>query len=348
MFHRYKWRDHKLSEESLLPQLSGAPAMLPRIDGHRKSSVVVGGAITAPAPGSRVGTASGPPPTRDQIVKTVSQRLVEESRVKSESHHRELASVAEELSQHPRLVAEARSLRQQARRQKKLEATRRCKPSNPLLAHPQPAFVDAGNNDEIFGLPLLPAKRSQWVSAARPDEDDDGPITHLKRALAQNFKRVVTLFKKWDVNCDGQVRTSPHTCPYLPTSPKLSPSSRHLLTRGVHCVVQVSTSELYDAIGALNLGNGVGQPEWSREACRALFTALDTNQSGAIDFGELHRALRKFDPCVLPAPDGFPWLPASCRSRSDSTFASCLPLPTSNPNPTHHAPLRPAAPPSRR
>lgn len=101
--------------------------------------------------------------------------------------------------------------------------------------------------------------RSQWAPARR-DAGEDAPIAQLKRALAANFTRVVKLFRQWDVDCSGEV----------------------------------STQELYDAMGALRLSDG--DSAWGADACRALFAALDINGNGSIDFHELHHALRRYDP----------------------------------------------------
>lgn len=60
------------------------------------------------------------------------------------------------------------------------------------------------------------------------------------------------------------------------------------------CDGLVSTEELRNAVGALQLRNG--DMEWSEEQLSALFLSLDRNNSGALDFNELYDALRRYDP----------------------------------------------------
>jgi Ca2+-binding EF-hand superfamily protein len=50
-----------------------------------------------------------------------------------------------------------------------------------------------------------PWQRSKLVAVRDMVEVTDDPLETLKKALGQNLPRVIDMFKKWDVNCDGAV-----------------------------------------------------------------------------------------------------------------------------------------------
>lgn len=162
------------------------------------------------------------------------------------------------LTAHAQEVKRARTEKRETLRQRFQTAKRSMRPSNPYLNFPQPP-ISVGAGVPLFGLPKLPAERPVWVPIER-DEDDNTPVNALKRTLAANLPRVVELFRRWDVNCDGLV----------------------------------DVRELHDAVGALNLADGV--TVWDNDTLHALFGALDTNGNGTIDFQELFHALRRYNP----------------------------------------------------
>ena len=127
---------------------------------------------------------------------------------------------------------------------------------NPFESNPQPDG-DAARPPPIPALSSL--NRKPYIPMSKPI-DDASPIEQLKKALARSFTRVVSLFRKWDVNCDGHV----------------------------------TISELHNAIGALRLHDELAV--WDDKTCKELFRALDTNGNGSIDFYELHHALRHYHP----------------------------------------------------
>ena len=187
------------------------------------------------------------------------------------THWDTMYSTRQLLDKHPAQAKELKAERARRRRAEKLAIKNRVKPENPFLNNPQPDWVAAGGTLH-FGLPPKP-RRSKWQPAPKED-DHESPIAQLKRTLAGNFKRVVHLFKHWDVNCDGAV--------------------------DVH--------ELYNAIGHLRLSDD-DRANWNMETCKALFDSLDRDGSGSIEMHELHHALRKYDPPPLedaPAPDAAP------------------------------------------
>ena len=118
------------------------------------------------------------------------------------THWDTMYSTRQLLDKHPAQAKELKAERARRRRAEKLAIKNRVKPENPFLNNPQPDWVAAGGTLH-FGLPPKP-RRSKWQPAPKED-DHESPIAQLKRTLAGNFKRVVHLFKHWDVNCDGAV-----------------------------------------------------------------------------------------------------------------------------------------------
>ena len=197
--------------------------------------------------------------SRASIVANMSRRLFEESREMAALHSAEVREASQILSRHPQLVQSARADQRLKARARSLAQKNKVRPSNSFVNHPHPTWRDAGYTNSVFGFPRPQRRRPTWVPAVH-NEGEDSPQAKLKRALADNFTRVIALFRKWDVNCDGRV----------------------------------SIQELNDAIGALRLHEG--SASWGPQACAELFAALDTDGSGFIDFHELHHALRKYEP----------------------------------------------------
>ena len=210
--------------------------------------------------------------SRASIVANMSRRLFEESREMAALHSAEVREASQILSRHPQLVHEARADKRLKASARRLAQKNMVRPSNSFINHPHPTWRDAGYTNQVFGFPRPQRKRPTWVPAVN-HEGEDSPQAQLKRALADNFTRVIALFRKWDVNCDGKV----------------------------------SIQELNDAIGALRLHEG--SASWGPQACAELFTALDTDGSGFIDFHELHHALRKYEPPPFEAATHFEPVP---------------------------------------
>jgi len=241
-----------------------AMTVLPRIPtadvagGAPAPMVAIGGEIHEPR------SSKGQPSegTRAQVIRAISKRMLDEGRETAVTYKSQAAAASEILSTHPRLLDEARADRLHEARVRRMAAKARVRPGNPFENYPQPDWRDGGAGGLQFGLPPIRTKRASWVARQSLHDEDNSPVALLKRALASNFTRVVTLFRQWDVNCDGAV----------------------------------SINELNDAIGALRLADGT---PWGAEACQALFAALDLNGNGTIDFKELHAALRQYDPPPL-------------------------------------------------
>ena len=264
----------------------------------------IGHVASAEVPGKRI---EQPMHSRAEVVQALSRRLVQESRNIYDQYSADTADAEVSLSRHVQMVEDAKAERREKARAKKLKIKRGSRPSNPFENHPQPYWVDAGSTALPPIPPMSTLKRTPWVRTPR-DEDESSPISQLKKLLAGNMTRVsalllaeaeklvflpacppddrmpacppaacaqvVELFRKWDVNCDGNV----------------------------------NINELRDAIGALGLHHQVMSPRgvclWDESTMDALFRALDLNNSGAVDFHELHHALRKYNPPPLPTKGG--------------------------------------------
>ena len=233
-----------------------APVALPPI----KAGVVIGGASHSPARSKP--SELGPRPSKLEVVDHVARRLVQESRTVYNSYQAEAEDLQRTLSAQVQLVAEMRSERRKEQRQRKQRERAKIRPNNPFLNHSQREWVDAGATQ----LPPIPSvaslNRKPFVSNRRAAEDS-APMAALKASLARNFGKVVDLFRRWDVNCDGLV----------------------------------STNEFNDAIGVLQAEGG-GLP-LEGGLLNALFRQLDADSSGSIDLRELHRALRPYNPPPL-------------------------------------------------
>jgi Ca2+-binding EF-hand superfamily protein len=201
-------------------------------------------------------------PTKASVVEYMSKRMVKEARDRAAQYGAERSEIAYAMEMHAEQVERTRRERRRRQHEQREAKRRSMRPSNPYLNFPQADWRDGGAGVEYFGLPKLAERKTLWVPAPKPPVDS--PIEALKRTLAANLPRVVALFRKWDVNCDGLI----------------------------------STQELYDAVGALHLADGV--TEWTSEDLSALFTALDTNRNGSIDFNELFDALRRYNPPPIP------------------------------------------------
>ena len=230
--------------------------MLPRLDANQASAVRYGGAAPAEA-------RPQPPPQlarpRGHIVADISSRLTLETRANKGLYRAEADETARILSQCAQVAAERKAEEREVARAKRRAKKASMKPPNPFTNWPQPEWKDAGASL----LPPIPSvaslNRKPWLPAVQ-NTDENSPVEQLKRSLARSFTRVVALFRKWDVDCDGNV----------------------------------SVNELRDAIGALRLHETA--TTWNADTMNALFQALDTNGNGLIDFQELHHALRRYNP----------------------------------------------------
>ena len=56
------------------------------------------------------------------------------------------------------------------------------------------------------GSGLLPPRNPSWRTPAQPPQDlAHDPLELIKQRLGLNLGRVVDLFRRWDVNCDGEI-----------------------------------------------------------------------------------------------------------------------------------------------
>ena len=75
-------------------------------------------------------TTSDPARSRQQCIKILSRRMLEETVHTAPQYAQQTAAAMEELATHPALVAEAREIRREERRHKKREKKRRMRPDN--------------------------------------------------------------------------------------------------------------------------------------------------------------------------------------------------------------------------
>lgn len=232
--------------------------MLPRLDNARPTSqsVRISGEIAAEKLPQQPGPVALP---RYDAVALVASKMVRESHANCSAYPSEMKETQRILSRCAVVAAEEKAERRELARMKRARIKASLRPENPFESNPQPGWKDAGATQ----LPPIPAlsslNRKPYIPMSKPI-DDASPIEQLKNALARSFTRVVSLFRKWDVNCDGHV----------------------------------SIDELHNAIGALRLHDELAV--WDDKTCKELFRALDTNGNGSIDFYELHHALRHYHP----------------------------------------------------
>lgn len=149
---------------------------------------------------------SGPPPgtSQRQNVEARSRRLVEQSKAAASSFFAISEEAARLIDQAKANHAAETAARKSEARAKAIAFKKSTRPSNPRVCAPG-SWRPGGTTSIEFGLPKMQSERVVWKPRARSGSEDPS-IDALKQALAGNFKRVVELFRQWDVNVRTQIR----------------------------------------------------------------------------------------------------------------------------------------------